>query len=192
MNPEGDHEAAAPSDLAGRLLVATPTLLDPNFYRTVVYLAEHGPDGALGIVLNRPTDEAVADHIEGWSDYLAAPEVVFVGGPVSNEVAVAVAQNPAIPPESWQPQLNDVGLLDITEGPEPVGGVDRLRIFSGYAGWVTGQLELELATGSWFVLDAVAADVFAAEPTGLWRAVLARQPGRLAFYSSFPDMLADN
>lgn len=192
MNPEGDQEAAAPSDLAGRLLVATPTLLDPNFYRTVVYLAEHGPEGALGIVLNRPTDEAVADHIEGWSGYLAAPEVVFVGGPVSNEVAVAVAQNPAIPPESWQPQLNDVGLLDITEGPEPIGGVDRLRIFSGYAGWVTGQLELELATGSWFVLDAVAADVFAADPTGLWSAVLRRQPGRLAFYASFPDMLGDN
>ncbi len=192
MNPEGDPEAIAPSNLAGRLLVATPTLLDPNFYRTVVYLAEHGTDGALGIVLNRPTDEAVADHIEGWSEYLAPPEVVFIGGPVSNEVAVAVAQNPAIPPESWQPQLNDVGLLDITEGPEPIGGVDRLRIFSGYAGWVTGQLELELATGSWFVLDAVAADIFTADPTGLWSAVLRRQPGRLAFYASFPDILADN
>jgi putative transcriptional regulator len=191
MNAEGDRETAA-GNLAGRLLVSTPFLLDPNFYRTVVYLAEHSSDGALGLVLNRPTSEYVADHVEGWSGYLAMPDVVFVGGPVSNEIAVAVAQNPAVPPESWQPELSDVGLLDITAGPESIGGVDRLRIFSGYAGWVTGQLEMELASGSWFVVDAIAADVFTSDPEGLWSAVLRRQPGRLAFYASFPEVLADN
>lgn len=180
------------STLTGRLLVATPTLLDPNFYRTVIYVAEHGEDGALGIVLNRPTTEAVADHIEGWSTSLAAPSVVFIGGPVSNEVAVAVAENPSIPPPSWNPELANVGLLDITDGPERIGGVDRLRIFSGYSGWVAGQLEMELTSGSWFVLDAMPDDIFSTDPAGLWVAVLRRQPGRLAFYASFPESLADN
>jgi putative transcriptional regulator len=107
-------------------------------------------------------------------------------------VAVAVAQNPVVPPDSWQPQLDGVGLLDITVGPEPIGGVDRLRIFSGYSGWIAGQLEMELTGGSWFVLDAEAGDVFCADPTGLWTAVLRRQPGRLAFYASFPDVLSEN
>lgn len=172
--------------LAGQLLVASPALLDPNFYRTVVYIAEHGDAGALGLVLNRPTDAPVADHLPEWAKVVSAPPVVFVGGPVSNEIAVGLARAPDTPPESWQP-IEGSGLVDLSAGPDTLGGVDALRVFSGYSGWMEQQLELELATDSWFVVPALPSDLFSEHPMSLWHDVLARQPGRLAFYAGFPE-----
>ena len=180
------------SSIQGQLLVASPQLLDPNFYRTVVYIAEHGEDGALGLVLNRPTEEPVADHLPDWAPATTAPAVVFVGGPVSNEIAVGLARCPVHPPESWAPGFDGSGLVDLSIGPESLGGVDALRIFSGYSGWITGQLEMELATDSWFVLPARPSDLFTDHPETLWRDVMARQPGRLAFYASYPHDLSGN
>jgi putative transcriptional regulator len=178
--------------IAGRLLVASPYLLDPNFYRTVVYIAEHGPEGALGLVLNRATDEPVDDHVPAWVDELADPPRVFIGGPVSNELAVGLAESPRNAPPGWAPAFAEMGLVDLSAGPEAVGGVARARVFSGYAGWVDGQLEAELATDSWFVVDPWPDDLFTADPERLWSRVLRRQPGRLALYSTFPDDLRSN
>ena len=172
--------------IAGRLLVASPSLLDPNFYRTVVYIAEHGEAGALGLVLNRPTDAPVDDHLPDWAPAVSSPAVVFVGGPVSNEIAVGLARAPGTPPAEWLP-IEGSGLVDLSAGPGALGGVDALRIFSGYSGWVEGQLEVELATDSWFVVPALPSDLYSEHPTTLWRDVLARQPGRLAFYADFPE-----
>lgn len=180
------------SSIEGQLLVASPQLLDPNFYRTVVYIAEHGEDGALGLILNRPTEEVVHDHLPDWAELTTPPSVVFVGGPVSNEIAVGLARCPVQPPESWTPGFDGSGLIDLSVGPESIGGVDALRIFSGYSGWVTGQLEMELATESWFVLPASPSDLFTEHPETLWRNVLGRQPGRVAFFATFPHDLSGN
>jgi putative transcriptional regulator len=111
--------------------------------------------------------------------------VVFVGGPVSNEIAVGLA---AAPGES---DADPVELVDLGVDPE-AGAVARLRVFSGYSGWSAAQLELELAIGSWFVVDADLDDLFTSSPADLWRRVLRRQPGRLAFYAHFPEDLASN
>lgn len=171
---------------AGRLLIATPHILDPNFYRSVVLIMEHGEDGALGIVLNRPTKEPLEDHVETWAHMASAPSVVFVGGPVSNEIAVGVAQDPEPVPEGFAPVLDGIGLIDLTTPVEEFDRVSSLRVYAGYSGWMPGQLEAELAEGGWFLADAESGDVFTTEAKGLWRRVMARQPGRLAFYSTFP------
>lgn len=180
------------ASLAGRLLVAAPHLLDPNFYRTVVYIAEHGESGALGLVLNRITDAPVADHLPDWAPHVTHPAFVFVGGPVSNEVAVGLARAPSIVPESWSPGFDGSGLIDLAAGPEAVGGLDALRVFSGYSGWMEGQLEEELETDSWFVVPALPSDLFTGDPERLWRDVLRRQPGRLSLYANFPHELITN
>lgn len=173
--------------LTGKLLVATPLLLDPNFYRTVVFIEDHNEEGALGIVLNRPTTELVRDHLPEWEGLMSNPRVVFVGGPVSNEIAIGLARDPALHPEAWDPKLPGIGLLDLALGPQAVIDVAEARAFSGYAGWVEGQLEAELGTGSWLVVDAQPDDLFSADPEHLWRRVLRRQPGNASVYASYPD-----
>lgn len=172
---------------AGRLLVATPALLDPNFYRTVVFLAEHNEDGALGVVLNRPVDAAdVAEFLPAWADLAVGPSVVFVGGPVERDIAIGVAQRSAPASDDWQPIASGLGLIDLGRAPIDYPGTAAVRVFSGYAGWTGDQLEDEIEEGAWFVVDAAADDVFSAEPGSLWRRVLRRQGGRLALFADFP------
>jgi len=76
----------------GRLLVATPVIGDPNFERTVVLILEHGTEGAFGLVLNRPTELDLLDPLPQWYSFAATPSVVFVGGPVEQERAIALAR----------------------------------------------------------------------------------------------------
>ena len=94
--------------LRGRLLVATPALGDPNFDRTVVLILEHTPEGALGVVLNRPSgtglDEAGADW-EGWDAYATDPQVVFMGGPVSRTAVICMARLGDGGAEGWLHRL---------------------------------------------------------------------------------------
>src|SRR5207237_4419773 len=82
MHPEPRIGGSAMESLTGRLLVATPSLKDPNFERTVVLLVAHEEGGALGVVLNRATEVPVADVLEGWAPLAGEPAVVFEGGPV--------------------------------------------------------------------------------------------------------------
>ena len=171
----------------GRLLVASPSLLDPNFFRSVILVMEDGPDGTLGVVLNRPTTEPVSAHLPAWAHLVTGMPTVFIGGPVQNEIAVALADNPVPPPDGWTPAIGAIGILDMTVGPEGLEVIDRLRIFSGYSGWDLGQLDAEIEEGSWFVVDASAEDVYGDDPDELWREVLGRQTGALAAYARYPD-----
>jgi putative transcriptional regulator len=148
---------------------------------------EDGSDGTLGVVLNRATSEPVAAHLPRWAHLVTGMPTVFVGGPVQNEIAVAVAERPVPQPDEWSAALGDIGLFDLTTDIDEVASIDRLRVFSGYAGWEVDQLDAELEEGSWFTLDAQPDDVFTDDPDELWRVVLARQPGSLAAYARYPD-----
>lgn len=171
--------------VTGRLLVATPVLLDPNFFRAVVLILEQGEDGALGVTLNRALDVSPGEYLPAWVDLLTEPSVIFSGGPVNREMAVGLAWRPGVAEEEqWRPVLGGVGLIDLSD--ESVEGVAELRVFSGYAGWGPGQLEEELATGSWFVVDATPEDAFSSDPEVLWHDVLRRQPNRAALFADFP------
>ncbi len=173
----------------GRLLVATPELVDPNFARSVVLLLDHDDDGTLGVILDRPSSMAVDALLPAWADNVAPPEVLFEGGPVSPDAALAVAH---VPPGDGDPigfrrLFEGVGIIDLDTPVEVLGpGVTALRIFAGYAGWGAGQLEAEIAEGSWYVVESQVGDVFTPTPTDLWQQVLRRQPGELAWVSTRP------
>jgi putative transcriptional regulator len=166
--------------LAGSLLVATPILLDPHFYRTVVLLVQHDDDGCVGVVLNRPTDEAVAEHLPDWADHVPAPSTVNYGGPVDPSVAIGLA----LTPQGMATGVPGLSLIDLAEPPS--GQSQPVRIYSGYSGWGSNQLETEIATGSWYVVQASPEDPFDADE-GKWRRVLRRQPGFLSVVSTYPD-----
>jgi putative transcriptional regulator len=173
----------------GRLLVAAPPLVDPNFDRTVVLMLEHGPEGALGLVLNRPGDTELVDAIPEWGEMATLPAVVFAGGPVSPESVIALARSDT-PDErdGWVPVGGGFGTVDLARAPDEVGAaIDGVRVFVGYAGWAPGQLEEELAHGAWFVVDFELDDAFGLYPEHLWRRVLRRQRGRLAIFANCPD-----
>ena len=186
-------EGFTPATLAptrGRLLVATPALLDPNFARSVVLLLDHDDDGTLGVILNRPSPVPVASVLPAWSDSAADPAVLFEGGPVSPDAALAVAcvpQTDGAEPIGFRRLFGSVGIVDLDTPVEVLApGVTGLRVFAGYAGWGAGQLDDEIAEGSWYVVESVVRDAFSASPTGLWHEVLRRQPGELAWVSTRP------
>jgi putative transcriptional regulator len=176
------------ASLAGKLLVASPSLIDPNFWRTVVLIVAHSEDdGAVGTILNRPLDVAATEFVEPWGPFLAVPAAVYSGGPVQRAVAIGLAYRPDTPPaDGWEPVLDGIGFIDVGRDPEDVPDVEQARVFSGYAGWTQGQLEMEVGIGSWFVVAAAYDDAFGPEPEDLWRTVLRRQRDRLAFFADFP------
>lgn len=176
----------------GMLLVATPALVDPNFIDSVVLLLDADADGALGVVLNRPSGVPVDEVLPGWGDVVADPEVLFHGGPVGTDGALAVAllRDPADVPvgfRSVDALDGRLGLVDLDAPVELIeGSLDGLRIFAGYAGWGAAQLDGEIEEGSWYVVPAEVADIFRLDTVDLWRDVLRRQPGELAWHSTRP------
>lgn len=179
---------------AGRLLVATPPLVDPNFDRSVVFMLNHDDDGALGLVLNRPDDDVIVPGLESWLDRSTPPSAVFAGGPVELQGLIGLARSDdAEPGELWAPVMapagpRGLGTVDLSSDPLLVPfRVQELRVFRGYAGWGPGQLDGELAAGAWIVVDAHPDDLFCTEPDELWHRVLARQPGRISWLAHFPD-----
>ncbi len=171
------------------LLVASPELRDPNFAGTVVLMLDVDDNGALGVVLNRPSAIPVAGVLESWGQVVAEPEVLFVGGPVGPEGALAVARlaDPADVPVGFREITTGLGLLDLDTPPELLAGsLAGLRIFAGYAGWGADQLAAEVEEGAWYVVPGEAPDAFRLDPTEMWRDVLRRQPGELSWHSTRP------
>lgn len=194
----------------GRLLVANPMLSDPNFDRTVVMVLAYGEEGALGVVLNRPSETGVGVPLASWEDLAAAPAVLFVGGPVQHQAVICLARTgPSSPSDGdgaadsgsgadddfdgFKAVTPEVGTLDLDLDPALVGmSFRQVRIFAGYAGWSAGQLEAEIEAGAWWVLDADAGDPFSVDPGHLWKQVLRRQRPPLAYVAYFPDDPSDN
>jgi putative transcriptional regulator len=198
--PSFSTTSGAPA--TGRLLVATPELIDPNFRHAVVLLLDHDADGTLGVILNRPTPILVASVLSGWSSSAEPPEVLFEGGPVHKDSALALAEvrdvaDPGGPggadPIGFRRLFGDVGIIDLDTPAEVLGpALHRMRVFAGYAGWSPGQLDQEIEQDSWYVVDGVPEDVFGAHPARLRADVLRRQPGELAWVATRPEDAALN
>jgi putative transcriptional regulator len=174
---------------AGMLLVASPELLDPNFADSVVLLLDADENGAMGVVINRPSPVPVISVLADWGDIVAEPEVLFRGGPVSPEGALAVAllREPRAVPPGLRPVTDRLAIVDLEGAADDIdSAVDGVRIFAGYAGWGAGQLEGEIETGDWYVVPSLPPDAFQADPSDLWREVMRRQPGELAWHVNRP------
>jgi putative transcriptional regulator len=191
-----------PDSLAGHLLVATPVIGDPNFERTVVFLLGHDVEGALGVVINRPTDVDIEGSLPQWAALTAAPAVVFVGGPVEQAGAIGLGRPaPGVPlngraPGDWDacwspiPDVLDtvgpLATLDLNADPTLSPGLEAVRVYAGHAGWGPGQLEGEIAQEAWIVAAAEPGDLWSERPELLWGRVLHRQGGEIAWLALQP------
>ena len=174
----------------GGLLVAMPTLTDPTFAGTVVYVLDHSANGTLGVVLGRPSQVEIRDVLPCWCEFAVEPGVFHVGGPCETDTALclAVTVDPRAGGEGLRRVAGPVHLVDLDGDPVELGArLAGLRVFAGYAGWSPGQLAGEIAEGAWACVPGRPDDVLspAAGPQ-LWRRVMGRQAGRLAVLSTAP------
>jgi putative transcriptional regulator len=172
--------------LAGQLLLASPSLLDPNFARTVVLVGVHNEQGAMGVVLNRPSAVTIAEAAPLLEDAVGELEQVFVGGPVQPSSIVFLA-------EFLDPTPAGLLVLGRIGFPAPDAGIEELiqstarrRVFAGYAGWGQGQLDAEVAAGDWIAHTAMPEDIFSEDPEDLWSSVLTRKGGSYALIARMP------
>jgi putative transcriptional regulator len=172
----------------GTILIAEPPLADPNFRRTVILLCEHTTEGSFGLVLNRPCEFKLAE--------IATVELPFdtrlgFGGPVQTDTLHFLHPFGDLIDDA-QPVADGVwwgGAFESLVSGINGGWLDaaRMRFFLGYSGWGEGQLDAEVDEGSWIVLPATEALVFAAGDDALWRSVLRKLGGEYAILSTFPD-----
>jgi putative transcriptional regulator len=167
----------------GQLLISSPALVDPNFRRTVVLMTNHDEDGAMGLVLSRPSDVRVEDVIPDLAGLPGSDDVVYVGGPVAPEAIVVLVEFDD--PEDVEPIIGRVGFVPADRPPDELS-FKRMRVFAGYSGWGPGQLEGELELSSWIIAPAEPDDAFATDPDELWRMVLHRKGGRYALIAAMP------
>jgi putative transcriptional regulator len=165
---EGDR----PTLTRGVLLVASPNLADANFHQTVVLLCEYGPEGSLGVILNRPTDILVSEALPQIAVLKGTSYRVFWGGPVQQSGILMLFRVVQVP-SGARPVLDGIYLggnleaLDrVITQPKPT---ETFRAFAGYAGWAPGQLEFEMSLGSWAVIAGDAVTIFDKDPDELWQ-----------------------
>jgi putative transcriptional regulator len=169
----------------GQLLVAGPALLDRNFWRTVVLIVEHSEEGALGLVLNRPSDASVGDTVPQLETLLAAEDPLFIGGPVQPSAVIVLAEFEDAA-DAALIAFGDVGVLGNGPPDELSVGVRSGRAFLGHAGWGPGQLDGELERGDWILEPARLEDAFSDDALDLWADVLTRKGGSYALLARMP------
>lgn len=174
----------------GTFLIASPTLRDSNFLRTVVLLCEHNERGSMGLIVNRPSEAKVADAVSGIEVPLPPEEQLFIGGPVQPE-ALLVLHRVAKPIPGEQPVCDGMALGGEMQAliqliADPRGPDDRVRVYAGYAGWGAGQLDGELEAGGWITCSAAARFVFDVEPAQVWAEVLSSLGEEYAYLTRVP------
>ncbi len=167
--------------LRGQLLIASPSLFDPNFRRSVVLVAHHDEDGAVGLVLNRRSDTRAAQAVPPVADLVDSDATIWLGGPVEPESVLLVAEVED-PDEAFVLVFDCIGFVSVDEGGRPA--TRRLRVFAGFAGWGPAQLEGELEVGSWLQEPAQADDVFS--DGDLFGEVLRRKGGSFRILAQMP------
>lgn len=172
------------NSLQGKLLVSSPALVDPNFRKTVVLITHHDEEGAMGLVLSRPSEVPAVEAVPALGDLPGASDPVFVGGPVQPEALMVLADFADVT-EAAAPIMDTLGFMPADAEPEDLT-IRRLRLFAGYSGWGSGQLEAELAESSWIIVDAIAEDAFADDPDALWREVLHRKGSGFELMENMP------
>jgi putative transcriptional regulator len=173
--------------LKGMLLFSTPALFDPNFRRTVVLVAEHGEDGAMGVVLNRPSDTTVGEAVPDLADVAGADSPVFVGGPVQPRAVLVLAEFE----EATDAAAVVIGDIGFARADRDLGELAdktrRARVFAGYSGWSPGQLEAELEEESWLVEPVGDVDLLGDPADDLFGSALRTKGGSYRILALMPD-----
>lgn len=166
--------------LTGKLLIAAPSLHD-FFRRTVVLMVEHNELGAFGVVLNRPSESSVEEVVPSLAQFADHDEVVWIGGPVAPDTAVALGRF-GDPEAAAGIVVGDLGVIDPDE---PGEGLRELRVYAGHAGWGPGQLESELDQDAWILEPASPGDPF--RDGDLWSYLLGRRGGEFELLARMPE-----
>lgn len=155
----------------GSFLVAKRNLLDPNFIHTVILLVDYSDEGAMGVIVNRASKVPVAQVFPEFQQFKGQENPVYIGGPVAPSGVLALYRS-ARKPAGTKRVMEDIYLIStaqaLKEAVASGAGSDKLRIFSGYAGWGGGQLEFEIARDSWYVFKSDPTSVFDPAPGTLW------------------------
>jgi len=196
-DPEDFIAPAAQRVRAGTLLLANIDLMEPTFRRSVIYVVEHNDGGTLGVVLNRPSETAVHNVLPQWSDLVAKPKTMFIGGPVKRDSALCLGTLRAGADPDGMIGLRHVFgrivMVDLDADPQLIAtAVEGVRIFAGYSGWTIGQLEGEIERDDWIVLSALPSDVLVQPRVDLWARALRRQPMPLPLLATHPIDLSRN
>ena len=161
----------------GKFLVADRQIMDPNFRETVVLLIHYGPDGAMGLVINRPVELKLSTVLPDIKELERSKETLYLGGPVEPARVLLLVRS-AKPPEASMPVFGDVYLSssqkvlqDLIKNPVKDA---RFRIYAGYAGWAPKQLESELDRGHWHVLKADPETLFDKKSSEIWQELIQR------------------
>ncbi|MFL5845358.1 MAG: YqgE/AlgH family protein [Solirubrobacteraceae bacterium] len=171
--------------LRGHLLVAAPSLVDPNFARTVVLIAEHTEAGAMGVVLSRPSESTIGEVVPDLSALIDDDELVFTGGPVQPDGVMVLAEFDD-PQDAALPIDGELGFVALEAETEEIAA-SRARAFAGHAGWGAGQLDAELEEEAWFVAPFEREDAFTDAPDELWSRALLRKGGPYALVARMPE-----
>ena len=171
----------------GKLLLATPELVDPNFFRAVILVLEHSNEGAIGVVLNRQSDLYSVDVLPKWSESKDSSLFLHWGGPVQEESLLALGLYDESAKDELSEGMGCIKVLNLNPETLDMTSVLNARLYSGYAGWSAGQLNAEISTGGWIVADLTDTDPFDDNPGDLWTIVLARQEGFLSKLAEYPD-----
>ena len=170
LSAQAQQEFSPGSLEKGILLVASPSLSDPNFHQTVLLIIEHGRGGTVGLILNRPTNVLVSEVLPDFTVLKRTTNRLFAGGPVERTQLVLLFRLTQLLPDTRQ--IVDriyVGTPRVLERimtqPRPT---ETFRAFSGFAGWAPGQLEDEMLEGAWGVLPSNAFNIFDEDPATLW------------------------
>jgi len=156
---------------AGKLLVASRELADPNFAETVILLIRYDPQGVVGLVVNRRTDVPLSRVLEGLKAAKERTDPVYLGGPIETPGVVALFQS-STKIEGAEHIFSGVYLISAktlfeqTLSTRPDPGV--FHVYVGYAGWTIAQLRKEVELGAWFIFPADASTVFNSHPDSLW------------------------
>lgn len=185
--PLNEHEI--PDFLSGYFLISETSLQDPNFYRTVVFILSHDSGGAIGLVINRPSNTTLAELSEGLEETPFSDYPVYIGGPVDrnylfalhsglpdgskSDGAIEAAEGVVFEPDF---ELLYDYFLGLKEGDQDEQA-PHIRFYAGYAGWSQGQLEEELSRQDWIVLPGSSRLVFSPDPETAWREALFKKGG---------------
>lgn len=163
------------TNLTGHLLIAMPSMLDPNFERTVTYICEHSDQGALGIVVNQPLDMDIGEVLAQLSLQPADPGIantpIIRGGPVELQRGFVIHQAP----QGWDSTVAVAENIFVTTSQDILGaiaagdGPDQALLALGYAGWGAGQLEEELSANAWLSVPASPDIIFSTPFEDRWR-----------------------
>lgn len=172
----------------GMVLVAMPNLLDPNFRQTIVLLCEHGQEGSMGIVVNRPTTVPLTTVLPGEEALRGRPDRIFSGGPVQRNALMVLYQGLPSPRA-----ISVLGDLHLSGDPELISdperflcSEERIRFYLGYAGWSPGQLQMELEAGGWNAVPGDSGIVFQSDPVRLWPRMMQDLGGEFSVYAQMP------